>query len=141
MLKLTKDKYAIVDDSDFDWLNQWRWYYTHGYAARDTADGRIYMHRLLANPKAPLVTDHINRNKLDNRRSNLRVTSRSINQFNRPKQPNNTSGVIGVVFEKNRQKWRAQIKKNSKLIHLGYFTDKNEAIKARKEAELNYESI
>jgi hypothetical protein len=82
------------------------------------------------------VIDHINRNKKDNRLCNLRICDKSINAFNIGIKSNNTSGVTGVWFRKDTKKWVAEIKKNYKKISLGCYEKKEDAIKARKEAEI-----
>jgi hypothetical protein len=74
--------------------------------------------------------DHINCNRADNRLSNLREASRSENRCNSTIGKNNSSGVKGVCFEKRNGKWRAQLKRYGKPIHLGYFTDIADAEKA-----------
>ena len=85
-----------------------------------------------------LDIDHINRNKADNRISNLRDVSHKQNHQNRSKPSNNTSGHSGVSWHKQNSKWQARIKHNKKDIYLGYFTDREEAIAARKAAEKLY---
>ena len=83
--------------------------------------------------------DHINRdNPLDNRKSNLRQATGSEQCQNRNMPKNNTSGIIGVSWDKQRQKWKAHIGVNKKSLNLGLFVDKDEAIKARLNAELKY---
>ena len=82
--------------------------------------------------------DHINRNRSDNRISNLREVSHKQNLQNAGKYSNNTSGHPGVVWDKQKSKWKARIKHNYKLIHLGRFTDIEEALSARKAAEKRY---
>ena len=82
--------------------------------------------------------DHINHNKIDNRLFNLREVSHLENDRNHPKQRNNTSGVTGVCWDKHANKWIAQIQVNGKMNHLGLFSNFNEAVKVRKEAELKY---
>ena len=82
--------------------------------------------------------DHINRNRSDNRISNLREVSHKQNHQNRSKPSNNTSGHPGVSWDKRDSKWRAQITHNQKKIHLGSFTTLEEAIAARKAAEKLY---
>ena len=73
-IKLTQGKYAIVDDEDFAYLNQWRWYYHNNYAVHTNKNkSRIYMHRFILNTPKKMFSDHINGNGLDNRRSNLRI--------------------------------------------------------------------
>ena len=82
--------------------------------------------------------DHINRNRSDNRISNLREVSNKQNGQNKSKPNNNTSGHTGVFWHKQNSKWRAQITHNQKKIHLGYFTDLEEALSARKAGEKLY---
>ncbi len=82
--------------------------------------------------------DHINRNRSDNRIPNLRDVSTKQNMQNAGKYSSNTSGHPGVSWDKRYSKWRAYIAHNYKLIHLGYFTDIEEALAARKAAEKLY---
>ena len=82
--------------------------------------------------------DHINGDGLDNRISNLRLVSHKENAKNQKKPSNNTSGVVGVYFSKAENKWKAMICVDYKPIWLGTFVEKSEAIKARKEAELEH---
>ena len=85
-----------------------------------------------------LDIDHINRNRSDNRVSNLRDISRKQNLQNAGKSSNNTSGHPGVSWYKRDSKWQVKIMHNYKRIHLGYFADREEAIAARKAGELRY---
>ena len=105
--------------------------------------GRIYQaHRLVwmysfgVWPKDQI--DHINQIKFDNRICNLRESNSSLNQQNKGLQINNSSGFKGVYWTKSASKWRAIITFNSLDIHLGYFTNLNDAIAARKQAEEQY---
>ena len=82
--------------------------------------------------------DHINRVKNDNRLCNLRLVSSSENSRNLPITKRNNSGTVGVSWYKNRNKWRATIMNNNRQIHLGYFDDKEEAIRIRKSYEKEY---
>ena len=136
-IKLTRNKYALVDDTDFDSLNEHKWWFTtRGYAVREENGKVIFMHRVInATPKG-LDTDHINRNKLDNRKSNLRSITRSKNCMNVNPPKNNTSGYLGV--QKHAEGWMARIKVNYKHIYLGYFKHIDDAIQARKKAEIIY---
>lgn len=79
--------------------------------------------------------DHANRNKLDNRRNNLRQCTLQQNSANRPLPRNNTSGFIGVSYSAKKQKWKAQIGANHQTKTLGYFVDKTDALIARLKAE------
>ena len=83
-------------------------------------------------------SDHINGNRADNRINNLRLVSRSVNSRNLAKRIDNTSGCTGVHLDSISSKWRAEIVFNHKRIYLGLFTDKNDAIKARKDANIKY---
>lgn len=82
--------------------------------------------------------DHINKNELDNRRENLRKCTHQQNDFNRDLYKNNTSGFTGVIWVKQIQKWQAAIMLNRKTIYLGVFNNKEDAIKARLQAENKY---
>lgn len=140
--------FVLVDDANFEFLNQWKWFYVkNGYATRTIYIGkvngkykyeRVYMHQLVNKTPKGFPTDHINRNTLDNRKKNLRTAYGSINQINCKKAKNNTSGYKGILWHKRDKKWMANIRVNCKLIHLGYFTDIEEAVSCRKEAEKAY---
>lgn len=106
-------------------------------------DGTLYLaHRLVwlyhygTFPENEI--DHINRNKSDNRISNLRDVDRVTNAINKDLQSNNESGVAGVRWSKGSNKWRAYIGVEGKTIQLGYFVEFHEAVNARKNAEVLY---
>lgn len=81
-----------------------------------------------------LTVDHINGNTLDNRKCNLRLCTNVDNLKNRINLPkNNTSGILGVRFRKDRNKWYSELQVNGKTIRLGSYLTKEEAIKARKK--------
>ena len=82
--------------------------------------------------------DHINRNRSDNRIANLREVTHKQNHQNKSKRSDNTSGHPGAYWDKQSAKWRAQIRHNQKLIHLGHFATIEEAVAARKAAEKLY---
>ena len=85
------------------------------------------------------LVDHIDGDKSNNKINNLRLASKSENGRNRVNlSSNNTSGVIGVCWDKKAKKWKAYIMINGKTKHLGYFINKEDAIKARKEGEIKY---
>jgi hypothetical protein len=139
-LFLTKGKIAIVDDEDFEFLNKWKWkYHKDGYAVRNaTGNKPIYMHRLVNKTPIGFITDHINRNGLDNRRLNLRTSNFTQNALNSGMWKHNTSGVKGVYWSKQKNKWHARIMINQKHIHLGFFIDINDALKSRIKWERQY---
>jgi len=99
---------------------------------------KVRMHRFLLGEDDSRFVDHINRDRLDNRRENLRYVTHSQNRFNASKNPSNKSGVKGVYWSKERQKWCVQITVNWKKMHLGRFDNFDDAVKARKEAEERY---
>jgi len=82
--------------------------------------------------------DHVDHNRSNNKWSNLRVVCRQTNSRNLSKHKSNTSGHTGVSWHKTKNKWRAHIMVNYKQIHLGLFTEIEEAIQARKEASIKY---
>ncbi len=146
LIPLTQGKFAIVDPEDYEWLMQWKWSFNTGYAVRGTRKGgkqlKFRMHRVIAKTPNGFETDHINRNKLDNRRCNLRVCPPRINRMNRPAQSNNVLGLKGVYFKKRNKKFVAQIGGRNNQKHLGYFNTAEEAHKAfLMEEQRRLESI
>ena len=149
-ISLTKGMSAIVDDDMFEMISQWKWIYSPtGYATRNyfnkekyklytkkerwKANECIYMHRLINNTKDGYLTDHINGNKLDNRKCNLRTATKQLNAINSKLDIRNQSGTRGVSWYKNA--WVAGISSNGKQYYLGRFKNKEDAITARKNAE------
>ena len=94
----------------------------------------ITMHQLLGYK----WHDHIDKNELNNRKHNLRPCTFSQNSMNRSLQSNNTSGITGVSWDKDRCKWRAYIKLDGKYKTIGRFDIKEDAVKARLIAEIKY---
>jgi len=137
-IKLTQNKYALVDDNLFDCLSRWKWCFAHGYAARRDGLKIVYMHRIINSTSDNLETDHINMNKLDNRRENLRTADRVLNGRNRGVNKNNTSGHRGISWKKRDKRWAVNIKVKYKYINLGCFKNLWEAIGARKKGEELY---
>jgi len=144
-IRLSCGKYAIVDEDDFEYINQWKWYVSNkGYAVRKPRSIRpktIFMHRIINNTPDGYQTDHINRDKLDNRKSNLRTLNNQRNHFNMPILKNNKSGVTGVSWSKERNKWFTSIVFNGKMIALGRYSSFEEAVIIRKDAERKYHVI
>lgn len=142
-IPLTQGKYAIVDDEDFEELSKVRWYYDYRYAARNLPrcnkiQRTIRMHQVVMQTPKGMDTDHINGNKLDNRRENLRICARSQNHANKNKLSNNTSGFKGVTFDKRLQKWLAQIYIQNKKIYIGVFEKTEDAARAYNKAAKKY---
>lgn len=136
-IQLTKGKYTLVDDSDFEYLNQWKWHFSGRYAwrnlPRETGKPRvrISMHRLINETPIGFDTDHINGDGLDNRKENLRTATRSQNMGNF-----NKTGIRGI--SKHGSGWQARIKVEFKQIYLGWFKEKKDAAKAYNTAAKKY---
>jgi len=111
------------------------------FQKRITNDKLIELHRFLIDAEPGQIVDHVNSDTLDNRGRNLRIISNSANIRKGRTRVNNTSGQSGVSYDKARNKWVAVIKVKYKSIHLGRFTNKSEAVIARKKAELEYKHI
>ena len=132
-IELTQGQYAIVDDDDFEELNQYNWYFNNGYAVRavtvpKSKQKKQLMHRLITNCPADMDVDHINHDKLDNRKSNLRICSTSENMQNQKLRTHvKTSVYKGVCFNKQAGKWMALIGLDNKQKHLGSFIDEIDA--------------
>lgn len=131
----------FFDLDDYEQIKDYCWYVSiNGYITTRLYNERkqIRLHRLLMNFPDKMVVDHINHNKLDNRKCNLRICFQKENASNKSKSKNNTSGVTGVCWHKKAKKWHSQIKHNRKNIHLGLFDNFDDAVKARREAEEKY---
>ena len=130
-----------VDTDDVPILSSYVWHVDpNGYVIGRVDGVTTKMHRFLLrldNGGAEEV-DHINRDKLDNRRSNLRIATRSENCFNRGIQSTNTSGYIGVYKHVQMNKWCAQMNKDGHRMYLGYYDSIDDAVSARRAAELQY---
>ena len=140
-IPLTRGKYAVVDATDYERISKHKWHYmTAGYAGRDVhisyIDGfqkkkKVYMHRDVLNESDESI-DHINRDKLDNRRENLRTCSQSVNVQNASLRKDNKTGVKGIVTitDGRKKKYWARIGFNKKTISLGCFATIKEAAEA-----------
>ena len=143
-IQLTRGKFALVDDSDFEAMSALKWYateiYNTFYAVRVVTEENgkrkmVYMHRLIIGAACDgLQVDHVDMNGLNNQRNNLRACTRSENQRNRAIDRNNTSGFKGVSWDKKRGKWRAYIRLNGKEMFLGRFAEAAAAYAARCDA-------
>lgn len=125
--KRGKDKFALVDDEDYERVNSLKWYVdTCGYARNDTIGRCRRMHNLVMGEKG---VDHINRDKLDNRRTNLRKASQRQNTYNNSNGCYGKSQYKGVQYlERNaHRKWVALARKDGKIKIAGYFRTETEA--------------
>lgn len=130
-------KEFYFDLEDYDLIKDYCWAIRKdGYVISD----KTLLSRLVMGNPDGLEVDHIHGKftRNDNRKSNLRIVTKSKNAMNVAIKKNNTSGIVGVGWNKKRNKWRAYITINNKMKELGCFDNINDAIKARKEAEEKY---
>lgn len=137
-LLIKGDIYTFLDDQDFEWASKikWRigtWGYVEGKIKRGGKWTTISLHKEILSPPIGYVTDHWNRNKLDNQRHNLRIATRSQNAANAPAWKNNPYGHRGVYFHHGIGKWVAQLTFKGKRM-----LDK--AFKCKTDALLAYSS-
>lgn len=137
------DKYFLFDLEDYNKIKDFSWTLNHKYVIahpynKDKQE-HIYLHKFVLGEQDNIV-DHINGDTLDCRKGNLRTVTSQQNAMNHSLSLANTSGVTGVSWKKDKNKWKAYITINGKQIHLGYFNkeDFDKAIKARKQAEIKY---
>ena len=138
-IPLSQGKIAIVDDEDYEWLNQWKWTYQHKhtnceYAIRTSYQKpkkHIQMHRLMLNAKKGQICDHKNHNGLDNRRENIWIVSRRQNLQNRKFR---RSIYPGIYWYPITRKWHSRIRINGKRYSLGYYRTEWAAFFAYSEA-------
>jgi len=149
-IKLTQNKYAIVDDIDYKRVSLFKWHVQKDkntfYARTNTSkklgsQRTVRMHHFIVGfPLHNLKVDHINGNGLDNRKENLRIISNRENCQNTVKSRFGlkTSIYPGVNWMKAKKKWRAEIQINGKQIHLGLFESEEEAAYKYEEAAGEY---
>jgi AP2 domain len=143
-IPLTKGKFALVDDEDYERLAAMGKWQCVGRGKKIYAikmfwkKKHVIMHRLIMNASDGLEVDHRNGNGLDNQKSNLRVCGCIDNGKNLSKRSDNTSGFKGVNWHKQKSKWRARIQFDFKRIDVGYFDCPIEAARAYNAAALKY---
>lgn len=133
-ITVTHGKVTLVDDEDFDYLNQYKWHCNKGYVSRTGNNKHLRMHRVIMHVQGDLQVDHIDGNPLNNQKNNLRICTSSQNNKNKKTPHTNTSGFRGVSYHVSNKKWQSQIQVDGKQIHLGYF-------KTPEEASISYEDF
>lgn len=137
-------EHTTIDIQDVPLVRRYTWCITRTMRNGKPRDGyvsayipnmrrRMLMHRVIMGVSGKEIVDHINHNTLDNRRSNLRLTSNSFNVFHTPKWGED----VGVWHDRKRGKWQAYIDYQGRLMHIGRFSSKEEAKEARLRAEVS----
>jgi len=140
---------VFVDDGDYDKLKHFKWYLAttkrrdQSYAVRyshriNKRTFLILMHREIMRAPRGIDVDHRSRNGLDNRRSNLRLCSRTQNQHNQKLRSTSTSGYKGVSWHRLSRKWEGYITIAGKFIYLGLFVNVRDAAEAYNNAARKY---
>lgn len=147
-IPVSQGKYTTIVDSDlFDFLSQWNWRLISGYASRSQKyrdeNGKmkkktIRMHSVINKTPQGMVTDHINGDKLDNRTSNLRSATRQQNQWNRKPGKNSITGIKGVSWCSQTNKWRVCITVNKSRKTIGFHNCIGKAINHYNEFAKEY---
>lgn len=135
-MKISGNRITVIDQHDYLRFSNTKWYLAgKGYVK--SREG--YLHRLIIGASAGEEVDHINGDKLDNRRCNLRLATSNQNKWNRGKQNGRYSSRFkGVSWHSASQTWRAQIKVRRKLISLGYHVSEIDAARAYNDGALKY---
>lgn len=142
ILKTNKGIEFIIDSEDYDVIKNHTWYRSKiGYIVSDifinkNKNNQIRLHRLIMNADNKMLIDHIDGNKLDNRKCNLRLATKQENARNSKIPKSNTSQYKNVSFRKDRNKWRSYINISGKQISLGHFETKEEAAIAYNNAAI-----
>ena len=143
-IELAGEGWALVDAEDFERVNTYKWHKlrtkTKVYAATTINNRQMLMHRFILNTPKGRVTDHEDRNGLDNRKSNIRDTTQTQNLRNVGITSRNKSGYKGVCWDAKAGKWKAQVSIGGRTKFLGNFDNPKDAARAynRKARELGF---
>lgn len=138
----TKEKYCLIDVEDLPKIIMYHWRenkqgYWVAYARYSGKNTTIQLHKIITNTNKEVTVDHKNRKRNDCRKSNLRIYTPEQNCQNITVRKDNKTGIIGI-YKKSKERWEAYIQLNKKHKSLGYFNNKEDAIKTRLLAEKEY---
>jgi hypothetical protein len=129
---------VLVDPEDAFWLKFYPWHISGGYVSGCnpySKPRRVLLHRVILDAPPGLEVDHINGDKLDNRKDNLRLVNHAHNQQNRHGlNKRNRSGFRGVSWHSRDRRWQADLRANGRTVSLGYFDTVEAANTAVKES-------
>lgn len=133
-IPLSQGQFCLIDDADFPALSKHRWSFNpRGSAIRWDGERKqfVALHREILNAPRDMCVDHINGDKRDNRKNNLRLCTHSQNSANRTHPPQGRSGYYGVYWHEGKQKWQARVMKDYRDFSVGYFKEARDAALAR----------
>ena len=130
-IPLSQNKFALVDDIDYPRLIHYKWHYNNGYVKTWYKGRRLRMHRLIMNAKPGQQVDHIDHDKLNNQRFNLRVCTMTQNNRNIRLRKDNVTGYKGVTIESSTGHFRPNVYKDGVALSFGNFKDIHHAALAR----------
>ena len=139
-----KGEEIFVDDEDYEWLNQYNWYSSQGYATRATSRKDsvkrkyILMHREITNAPKGMVIDHKDHKTMNNQKENLRICTHKENAMNKKIAKSNNSGYPGVYWSESQGRWIVRIGLDRGTIRIGTYMDWEDAVRARQDAEIKY---
>jgi len=131
---------ALIDKEDIEKVSQHKWYLGQiGYVFNDTnKNNRLSLHRFVMDYEGDLYLDHINNKRTDCRKNNLRIVTPRQNAINSSSKSNFENENVGVCYSKDKDLWETYIGYKNSRIYLGGFKKKEDAIEARRQAEIKY---